>query len=500
MRTVLPPSINRDSIVAWSLTESDLKRYPHFDKHLPVAEIEKIIKDPSLVAQNAFYPFLCYQQTWQPFRKLEARPDKKTRLIRYASRRDAQIFAYYRHLLSAPYESALDELGLSECPIAYRNIPLDDSGRGKCNIDFAKDAFQAIENYGACSAVTLDISSYFECIDHDRLKCLWCRMLGVDKLPPDHYAVFKAITRYAMVDRNRAYERLGFFGPKLRRSGVISDGFVIPHRKIPWQLCSPEEFRQKIRGDSEEFESLISVNQDDFGIPQGAPISDLLANLYLIDFDRAVHEYVSNRGGYYTRYSDDILLILPGDKQRGRSAKKFVMDLIGKFGDELRIKESKTGIVDFQLDSAGAQEAIWIEGKQGKNGLEYLGFRFDGKRVFLRDSTLSRFHRKIVFAARAETNRFVRANRGLDFDELIDKFDAKRFESKFGRVEEFEHSSEYSTWTFWTYAKRSAETFGVNGRRIYHQLRNHRDFIRRTLNKEMASAMQRAERYDTLEV
>jgi len=498
MRTVLPPSINWGLKVAWSLTDKDLKRYPHFDRHLPASEIEKIVTDPDLVAQNPFYPFLCYEQTWQPFRKLEARPGKKSRLIRYASRRDAQVYSYYRHLLSGPYEAALTELGIESCPTAYRKIPLDDSGRGKCNIDFAHDAFRQIEGIDSCSAVTLDISSYFECIDHKRLKTLWCKMLGVGKLPPDHFKVYKAITHYSVVDRNAAYERLGFFGPKVRRNGVVTDGFLVPHRKVPWQLCSPSDFREKICGESAEFDSLIKTNDREFGIPQGAPISDLLANLYLIDFDVALQKYLMDRGGFYSRYSDDILIIVPGNEEDGRAAKKFAMDLICEFGDQLRIKDEKTSIVDFDVDGAGTRKFKWIEGKQGKNGLEYLGFRFDGSRVFLRDSTLSRFHRKIVFAARAEAHRFVAANRGHSLENLLERFNSRRFESRFGRVEEFEQAREYQSWTFWTYANRSAETFGDKGHKIYHQLRKHRAFIRQTLEKEFAEAFSRAERIESI--
>ena len=114
----------------------------------------------------------------------------------------------------------------------------------------------------------------------------------------------------------------------------------------------------------------------------------------------------------------------------------------------------------------------------------------------MRDSTLSRFHRKIVFAARAEAHRFVAANRGLSLDDVIDRFDSRRFESRFGRVEEFEQTREYQQWTFWTYANRSAETFGDKGHRIYHQLRKHRAFISQTLEKEIAEAFARAQRIE----
>jgi hypothetical protein len=129
----------------WYPSERELKRYPHFDKFLPPDEIVAIVKNPERVRTNAFYPFLRYIKSWQPFRSNDVPHKKKERPIRYASRRDAYIFAYYRYLLSERYEALLKDLDLSECVIAYRKIPVQgEGGRGKCNIHFAKDAFDSL--------------------------------------------------------------------------------------------------------------------------------------------------------------------------------------------------------------------------------------------------------------------------------------------------------------------------------------------------------------------
>jgi hypothetical protein len=37
-----------------------------------------------------------------------------------------------------------------------------------------------------------------------------------------------------------------------------------------------------------------------------------------------------------------------------------------------------------------------VSGEKGRDRIEYLGFRFDGKKVYLRNSTLSNFYRKIT--------------------------------------------------------------------------------------------------------
>ena len=98
----------------WYPSERELKRYPHFDKFLPPDEIVAIVKNPERVRTNAFYPFLRYIKSWQPFRSNDVPHKKKERPIRYASRRDAYIFAYYRYLLSERYEALLKDLDLSE--------------------------------------------------------------------------------------------------------------------------------------------------------------------------------------------------------------------------------------------------------------------------------------------------------------------------------------------------------------------------------------------------
>jgi len=176
---------------------SDLKHYPHFDRRLSVDEAKKIISDPSRVASNKFYPFFLYTQKWQPFRNPEnkgQKPDPKTRPIRYSSRRDAYIFTHYRRLLAREYESKLLELGIENCPIAYRKIKKL-GGSGKCNIDFAKDAFDEIEKQKDCVAVALDIKSYFESLNHEKIKQIWCQLLDVEKLPP-------TILRYSKISPN----------------------------------------------------------------------------------------------------------------------------------------------------------------------------------------------------------------------------------------------------------------------------------------------------------
>ena len=484
----------------WTLKKSDLKRYPHFDQILKPEEIVALVTDPKRVAENSFFPLLRYTKKWQPFRREKGsdtpKPKSKDRPIRYASRRDAYIFAYYRHLLSGPYETELSRLGISHCPIAYRRIPTATDGRrGKCNIQFAREAFDRIRELGNCCAIAVDISSYFESIDHERLKALWCRLLGVERLPANHFAVFKNITKYRVVDRVKAYERLGYYGVKsYTKGGDPIHGYLTPYDEIPTQLCSPHEFRQKILGENGEYDSLVEPNTKPFGIPQGAPISDLLANLYLIDFDVEMHELAVSLGGSYVRYSDDILLILPVSVEQAQEIMAELPTRIRQHGDQLVIKPEKSSLVRY-TQNGDAQHSDLISGK-GKNGLEYLGFRYDGQSVFLRDSTMSNLYRKVASVARNQAEATIRRYPNKTYDELCDLFNFEEFTKRFGRVESFEPSSSNKRWTFWTYVARSVEEFQTKGKKIHGQVRRLRKRARHRVGQEIARALQRQARRD----
>lgn len=364
----------------------NLKRYPHFDKWIGLDKIDELVSDPDQVAKNKFHPFFLYHETWQPFRATGSDGKKaksKSRPIRYAARKDAYILTHYRRILSEKYEAKLADMGISDCPIAYRKIPKLNGG-GKCNIDFAKDAFDEIERQGNCVAIALDIKGYFENLDHAKIKALWCDLLGVSLLPPDHFTVFKNMTRYHVVDQKEVYRRLGYL-ETISVNGYPRERYTMSFKDMPTQLCTPAEFREKICGGDPELSSLVRGNVDeegnqlDHGIPQGAPISDLIANFYLLHFDAALQKYALDRGGRYMRYSDDILLIIPGGKQEAEAVELFAKLEIAKHGNALEIKEAKTCIVGFER-SGDDLNFEHIRGPQGKNGFEYLGFRFDGKK------------------------------------------------------------------------------------------------------------------------
>lgn len=476
----------------FDFTAQDLKHYPHFDAPITLREIRHLVTDPKKVAANAFYPFLLYEESWQPYRSTDAaKPDRKKRPIRYGARRDAYIFAFYRRKLARLYEARLRGMGIEDCPIAYRQVLKSGRGGGKCNIDFAKDAFDEIDRLGDCVAVALDIKGYFENLDHRQIKRIWCDLLGVEKLPLDHYAVFKNITKYHFVDQREVYSRLGYFGMRARNGHTVP-GFLLPFHDMPKQLCSSADFRAKICGvDPKHGPSLVQKNTLPHGVPQGAPISDLIANFYLLEFDMVMADYARARGGRYMRYSDDILLILPGGGPVACAAIDFATAEIRKHGPALSIKDAKTCVAQFERTVGGLnfRHLKQHPDEAAKNGFEYLGFRYDGRQVYVRDSTISRFYGKVADAARRDGRRHVNNNPTMDVAALIGTFNFPLFSQRFSRVKKSNLTSDYRSWTFYSYLKRSAGAFSPKGQPILGQARGFNEFMYERMKMAIASGV-----------
>lgn len=131
---------------------------------------------------------------------------------------------------------------------------------------------------------------------------------------------------------------------------------------MPKQLCTPQVFRSKIAGNDGAHESLIKENPNTHGIPQGAPLSDLLANAYLLDFDVAVSSYAAARGDRYWRCSDDLAIVLPGGGGIGQEMEEWVSKQIETFGEAIQIKQSKTSIGEFTASTDEKHDYVHIAG------------------------------------------------------------------------------------------------------------------------------------------
>jgi hypothetical protein len=442
----------------WEPRDKDLKRYIHFDRDLSKEAIKAIANNPDAVASHAFFPLLRFYEEWTKFRK-QNRRKKKVRPLRYAARKDAAIYARYRAVLAQCYEQELLKRNLADVPVAYRRLPKEGGGN-KCNIEIARDVFSQIRNTGDCIVTVVDIKSYFESLDHERIKSVWELLIG-KALPRDHMAVFRSLTKYSIVDLDKLFKRLELNGPNNPPGGTRSQRRM---RKIDAlkasgykQICSTREFREVVAGATVGVPSLLQKNGFDFGIPQGTPISDLIANFYLIDFDEEVNSWVSARGGMYRRYSDDIVVVLPQGAYH-LEAKEFLQASIKKYGRQLRIQDRKVCVVKFDRAADGLTFAH-VAGEASRNGLEYLGFEYDGQSVRIKNSTLSNAWRKIKRRAYGYASRFVKRYRDKGHVWIVNNYPYRKLETVMLRDVTYNQDVGFDTWTFIKYIRRSSRSF-----------------------------------------
>jgi len=332
----------------WFKTRS----YHHFD--WPIANPGKFlstIRSPDKVAQWAFYPFIRFDIKTRKYSKNKGN-DKKIRPILYASHADSNLYAYYASKLSKKYEALLHSLGLSTNILAYRKL------EGRCNIDFSLAAFKEIAQRKECCAIAFDIEKFFDRINHKVLKNELSYVLSADTLPNDYYNIYKSLTRYSYIEKDTAFDLLG-----LSKNG---------HH--PRRICTPSDFRSILR-------KAIKANRDKFGIPQGSPLSGLLANISLLNFDVKISAFARRYSAVYFRYSDDILVICKTQD------KDYFTNLV----------DESLGLLD--LKTNGKTKTHYFSSTKNKlsvnSPLQYLGFMFDGSNIYVRSSSIVRYQSRL---------------------------------------------------------------------------------------------------------
>lgn len=414
------------------------RSYPHFDLPLPFETAAAYVIDPARVCRHAFHPFLSFDIVRRRYRADRNRVEisTKRRPIASPSHVDGYIFAYYAKALGERYERNLVVNGLSHCVLAYR------SGLGS-NIEFAKAAFDEIMRRDESVALAFDLESFFDLIGHGTLKRNWTQLLGTPQLPADHFSIFMAITRYSQVSLNECRSRLG-----------IEKG-----KRTPRPICSPSVFRRVIRSNVSGLPNLVTTNTANYGIPQGSQISALMSNIYMLDFDRKMSCLANATGGFYRRYSDDILWICHPNEASyvEEELKKSLTEL----GGTTKVNEGKTERATFCCRPDG--ELVC------DTPIQYLGFTFNGTSTRIRSQTLSKFWRRFIYAARAAKRA---ADRSATAPGVLYKRQIYR---------QFTHLGHRN---LISYAKRSEAVMETGAIRV--QMRRHVPRIEKEMNRKSA--------------
>ena len=198
-------------------------------------------------------------------------------------------------------------------------VPIFDPGFSESSYGFrpgrsAHDAVYKVREYigqGYKVAVDMDLSKFFDTVNHDVL-----------------------MHKVARKIRNKRVLRL--IG-KYLRAGVVVDG----------------RFQKTVKG-----------------VPQGGPLSPLLANILLDDLDKELER----RGHKFVRYADDFLILV-----KTRSAAERVSQSIKRFLQKklrLKVNEDKSRIAK-------------------TDDTDYLGFTFKGTKIYWSDKAFREFKRRV---------------------------------------------------------------------------------------------------------
>ena len=353
-----------------------IRKYQHIDTPLNLdieKHFHKVTETISNVKNHQFLPFIKKNDIKIRFRKnakgeLFRKP--KIRPIKYASHIDSHIYSYYNFLYMNKYEDYLQKENLSENIIAYRKINVPNTDKGKSNIHFAKEVFDYIYSQDNCVVLTQDIESFFDNINHKLLKEKLCKILAADKLEDSFYKVFRSLTAHKYIEYD------DFINKKIKKEAKVNKYAIY-----------------KILKD------IVKENKKNKGIPQGSPISGLLANIYLIDFDKAIK--TSFPKIFYRRYSDDLIFVFKKDDYE--SFIKFVEEKIQE--SALSIQPTKSFASYFKKDGENVACEKVTDGSgnfKNRNYVDYLGLEFAGERIFLRKNTIQKLKHKQIIKAKKQ--------------------------------------------------------------------------------------------------
>lgn len=364
------------------------------------SNVLQYVSNPDKIKKHRFSPFILNQTKNRRFKHSEdlnrrshkAVDDKgqiisntKVRPIMYATHIDSHIYSYYSHKIIQPeYEAYLKQNPvLDSCITAYRQIETNDGVRYKYNVDFAKDVFEEIKDRKNCGVLAFDIKDFFPSLNHQQLKIIWSKILGTKSLPKDNYALFKSITNYSY-----------FFYNDLRqkRKGNLNEK-KIAELKNDGKFQFFENWADFKESEIQVFKNQKKREGSTAGIPQGLPISAMLANVYMLPFDEAIVEkLIKPKNCYYRRYSDDLVILC--NSEDIVEVEKIVLEEIKKI--QLIISKSKTEKFKFQIEGSKLECYKIIGNEYIPNSyLQYLGFDFYGYKTLIKSANVSRFYREM---------------------------------------------------------------------------------------------------------
>ncbi|MEL6561496.1 MAG: reverse transcriptase domain-containing protein [Bacteroidota bacterium] len=300
-------------------------------------------------------------------------------------------------------------------------------------------------------------------------KCLGCK-----SLPKDHYNIYKSITNYSFINLN---------------------DLKVDHRRFDEKKLS--EIR-KI-GKHSYFHSVKDFVESEIkayknhaktkGIPHGLPISALMANIYMYEFDKEITEHlVGTSNVFYRRYSDDMIFVCDN------SEVEVVDEFISKSIEDIKLEIAKDKIetIYFKATENGIESSIINDlGNFVSGPLNYLGFEFYGNKTLIKTKNIGAFYREM----KESIGRKSRRVESLKSELLVDKLPIfkrkiyRLYSYKGGRPRELTinngsgksvRKKEYRG-NFISYVFKASEIMGAP--EMKKQVRNHWKILQKTIRK-----------------
>ncbi len=525
---MIPPFSERP---AWLKSRGYLHVTPKIDVFKRYEEIYTKVHDETFVADHGFFPLIHSVIKERKYKKIpkgtgrahsykkgdEYKKTAKLRPLHYATHIDAMIFGCYAEILLEEYETTLKEYpGLTDCVIAYRKIGIEDpeseeqedNPPGKSTIHFAHEAFEEIKKRSVegCVVLMFDIKSFFSELNHKKLKQAWCNLLKVDKLNKAHFNVFNAATefRYILKDELRLNSaskgrRRGFDEKKLAS--------IRKNHGIEAFFESVDDFKEALKNKKlKVYKHPFMKNGWPVGIPQGLPISAVLANLYLLEFDKVILDAIVDKsGGFYRRYSDDIMIVCKEDQADW--IEKFVLDEIKKSEVEISTEKTEKYLFNYRQISPKINRitSTLLSGSKPVIGkpLTYLGFEFYGYRTLIKSANLAKYYRRMISSVKRKAGRALKITNELYSQPAIFQRQLRKIYNNVNLNKEkvyhkrkmlvkneqgfysfmFKKIHVKSGSSYFSYTKRASLIMGqpsING-----QVRNHKKIFRESMTKHL---------------
>ena len=424
-----------DWIFETKIIKKSIKPYAHFDMRTNLNKVRDYIKDVDKIATNSFYPFIHYEMRMEKYNKKKGHTIK-SRDIYYAAHKDRCIFQYYAHLINEKYNEYVIHNGLNKVSVAYRD------NLHESNIDSSKRAFDFIKSKGDSYVLIGDFKSFFDGLDHRYLKEQLMKVLGVDRLSEDYYAVFKNVTRFSFVELNDL----------LRLNGLKQTKKDIKKLNKQRQVLTKEEFRNN--------KSIVKKNISGRGIPQGSPISAVLANVYMASADKMLNDYIKMNNGFYMRYSDDFIVVIPNTEDY-KAMINHILSII-KDVPNLILENKKTQIFSVKNNVVtNIGETIIKDADSSNNEINFLGFTYDGLKIRLRAKTVGKYYYRMYRKAKV-----VAAKGGMGTGKLYRRYSERGSFGKEGN--------------FFTYVRNVEKVYGED-EQIRRDLRGNLGKIKRAI-------------------